>query len=84
VTAFDRLIERPWGPHDPATWALSLHLRGGPAAGKLVLLALPGGRCALGRLPERRFGAIERLGPEYDTALDGERDILRRRHEAQR
>ncbi len=82
MTAFDRLIERPWGPHDPETWALSLRLRGGDSAGKLVLLALPGGRFALARLPRRPFGAIDRLGPEYDTVLEGERDILRRRYEA--
>ncbi len=84
MTAFERLIARPWGPYDPETWAMNLELRGGPAAGKLVLLALPGGRCALARLPPRPFGPIERLGPEFETVLDGERDILRRRHEARR
>ncbi len=84
MTALERLIERPWGPHDPETWALSLELRGGASAGKLVLLALSDGRYALARLPSRPFGAIDRMGPEYDTVLDGERDILRRRYEARR
>jgi hypothetical protein len=84
VTAFERLLERPWGPHDPEAWALSLELRGGATEGKLVLLALPGGRCALARLPTRHFGPLERLGPEFETVLDGEREILRRRHEGRR
>ncbi len=82
MNAFERLIERPWGPHDAETWALSLELRGEPSAGKLVLLALPGGRCELARLPPRPFGRLERLGVTYGSVLDGERDVLRRRHDA--
>ena len=84
MNTFERLIARPWGPHDPETWALSLELRGGATSGKLVLLALPGGRCALARLPAEPFGPLDRLGLEFETVLDGEREILRRRHESRR
>ena len=84
MIAIDRLIERPWGPHDVETASLALSLRVGPAAGRLVLIALGSGRCALGRLPMTQPGSVELLGPEYDSALDGERDILRRRWETRR
>lgn len=82
MTPLERLLANPHGPHDAETAELDISLRTRPCAGKLVLLALGGGRCALGRLPAGRWDPIERLGPEYASALEGERDILRRRHEA--
>jgi hypothetical protein len=84
MTAFERLLEAPWGPHDPEVAALSRLLRTGPVAGKLVLVSLAGGRCALARLPAVRFGAVERLGPEYRTVLEGERAVLQLRWDASR
>lgn len=84
MTAIERLLANPHGPHDADAAELDLALRTGPCEGRLVLLALAGGRCALARLPTGRWDKIERLGPEYPTALDGERDILRRRWEARR
>jgi hypothetical protein len=82
VSVFERLLANPWGPHDPEVAELARQLRSGPVAGKLVLVALGGGRCALARLPAVRPGAVERLGPEYASVIDGERDILRRRQAA--
>lgn len=79
MTAFERLLARPHGPHDPETFELDLALRMGPCAGKLVLVALAPGRFALARLPALRHAPVELLGPEYATTLDGERDILTRR-----
>ncbi len=84
MTALDRLLAAPHGPHDPEVADLALRLRMGPVAGKLVLIALAPGRFALARLPRGRHAPIERLGPEYASAIEGERDILRRRYEALR
>lgn len=83
VTApIDRILADPWGPLDDEAEALRLHLRVGPIAGKLVLIAERDGSLALARLPETRPGRIERLGPVYADVLKGERDILRCRYEA--
>lgn len=82
MSPLDRLLDDPWGPHDLEAAELNLALRAGPAAGRLVLIAERDGRFALARLPAARFGRVERLGPTYPTVLDGERDILRRRHAA--
>ena len=82
MTPFERLLEAPWGPHDPEVAALSRKLRTGPVAGKLVLVAIGKGRCALARLPMVRFGSVELLGPEYETVLEGERAVLQLRWDA--
>lgn len=82
MTAFERLLANPHGPHDPETFELDLTLRMGACAGKLVLVALAPGRFVLARLPAARHAPVELLGPEYATALEGERDILRRRMDA--
>lgn len=82
MTPFEQLLAEPWGPHDAETTALARTLRSGPVAGKLVLVALAGGRCALARLPATWPAPVERLGIEYESAIEGERDILRRRWEA--
>lgn len=82
--AFERLLAAPWGPHDPDVAALALALRSGPAAGRLALVARPDGQYALARLPAAFPGDVDLLGPVYDSVIDGERDILRRRHEGRR
>ena len=82
MTAFERLLANPHGPHDPEVFDLALRLRTGPIAGKLVLIQHAPDHFALARLPAGRHAPIERLGPVYATALEGERDILRRRFAA--
>ncbi len=84
MTPIERLLADPWGSHDAETTELARTLRTGPVAGKLVLIALAGGRCALARLPASWPGPVEWLGPEYRSAIEGERDVLRRRWEARR
>lgn len=79
MTPFERLLTHPHGPHDPEVFDLALRLRTGPIAGKLVLIELAPNRFALARLPAGRYDPIEQLGPVYATAIQGERDILRRR-----
>lgn len=78
----ERVLADPWGPLDAEAEALRLRLRMGPAEGRLIMVAERDGSFALARLPVERPGKIERLGPVYASALEGERDILRRRYEA--
>ena len=80
--ALDRLLVEPWSPRDPEAVALNLSLRMGPNDGRLVLIAERDGRFALARLVGTRPGKVERLGPTFASALEGEREVLRRRFEA--
>lgn len=71
----------PIGYHSPGLQRLLDHMRGGPLAGKYVLIVIdPYRKWALGRLPGVRGGAVETVaGVFYTDRLDAERDVFRRR-----
>ena len=79
-----QFFRSPWGPHGVELQALLNRMRGGPVAGKLVVLAeqpQPGWRLA--RLPTRRGGALDILsGPSFTSLADAERAAFRLRWEA--
>ncbi len=77
----DEFMANPVGYHSPGLQRVLNLLRGGPLAGKYVLVTLVPYRCwALGRLPGRRGAPVMLVGGvEYTDRLEAERDVFRRR-----
>jgi hypothetical protein len=74
-------MANPIGYHSPGLQRVLNVLRGGPAAGKYVLIIVdPYRRWQLARLPGRRGQPIQRIdGAYYTDRLHAERDVFRRR-----